>query len=157
MADISNKLKGALIYPAGIVIVMFLCIGVLMTLVVPKLVAMFGDKEKLPPITQFLMSVSDAFVNYWWLMGAVLGIATVAIKMWKNTPEGHFRFDLILLHFPIVGPIMKKVVLSKFSRVLSNLLSSGISIVESLRIVSEVVDHEVYRQRIMLLREDIKK
>lgn len=52
---------------------------------------------------------------------------------------------------------MKKVVLSKFSRVLSNLLSSGISIVESLRIVSEVVDHEVYRQRIMLLREDIKK
>ncbi len=157
VADISNKLKGALIYPAGIVIVMFLCIGVLMTLVVPKLVTMFGDREKLPPITQFLMSVSDAFVNYWWLMAAVFGIAVIAIKMWKNTPEGHFRFDLILLHFPIIGPIMKKVVLSKFSRVLSNLLSSGISIVESLRIVSEVVDHEVYRQRIMLLREDIKK
>lgn len=128
-----------------------------MTLVVPKLVTMFGDREKLPPITQFLMSVSDAFVNYWWLMAAVFGIAVIAIKMWKNTPEGHFRFDLILLHFPIIGPIMKKVVLSKFSRVLSNLLSSGISIVESLRIVSEVVDHEVYRQRIMLLREDIKK
>lgn len=157
VADISNKLKGALIYPAAIVIVMFLCIGVLMTVVVPKLVTMFGDKEKLPPLTRFLMDVSDVFVNYWWLMLLVIFIATIAIKMWKNTPEGHFRFDLILLHVPIIGPIVRKVVLSKFSRVLSNLLSSGISIVESLRIVSEVVDHEVYRQRIMLLREDIKK
>jgi type IV pilus assembly protein PilC len=62
-----------------------------------------------------------------------------------------------MLKFPIVGPIIRKVVLSKFARVFSNLLSSGISIVESLRIVSEVVDNEVYRQRILLLREDIKR
>jgi len=56
-----------------------------------------------------------------------------------------------------MGGVMRKVILSKFSRVLSNLLSSGISIVESLRIVSDVVGNEVYRQRILLLREDIKK
>lgn len=157
VAEISSKLKGALIYPAGIVLVMFLCIGVLMTLVVPKLVTMFGDRSKLPPITQFLMSTSDLFVNYWWAMALFFVVFVIFIKMWRNTPEGHYRFDMALLYLPIVGPIVKKVVLSKFARVLSNLLSSGISIVESLRIVSEVVDHEVYRQRIMLLREDIKK
>lgn len=157
VADISSKLKGALIYPAGIVVVMFACIGILMTLVVPKLVSMFGDREKLPPTTQFLMNTSDFFVGYWWaLVLGFLGLV-VFLKIWKTTPEGHYRFDMALLYLPIVGPIVKKVVLSKFSRVLSNLLSSGISIVESLRIVSEVVDHEVYRQRIMLLREDIKK
>ncbi len=157
VADISMKLKGALIYPAGIIIVMFICIGVLMTLVVPKLVTIFGEREKLPPMTQFLLSVSDVFVNYWWAMVLCFAIVVAFLKIWKNTPEGHYRFDMALLYVPIVGPIVRKVVLSKFSRVLSNLLSSGISIVESLRIVSEVVDHEVYRQRIMLLREDIKK
>lgn len=62
-----------------------------------------------------------------------------------------------MLHLPIVGKVLQKVILSKFSRVLSNLLSSGISIVESLRIVSDVVGNEVYRQRILLLREDVKK
>jgi len=62
-----------------------------------------------------------------------------------------------MLHLPIIGKVLQKVVLSKFARVLSNLLSSGISIVESLRIVSDVVGNEVYRQRILLLREDIKK
>ncbi|MDQ1343842.1 MAG: type pilus assembly protein PilC [Patescibacteria group bacterium] len=157
VADISNKLKGALIYPAGIVLVMILCIGVLMTFVVPKLVTMFGDRSKLPPITQFLMTVSDFFVGYWWLLIIVFIGLFLAVNMWRTTPEGHYRFDMALLYIPIVGVIVRKVVLSKFSRVLSNLLSSGISIVESLRIVSQVVDHEVYRQRIMLLREDIKK
>ncbi len=63
----------------------------------------------------------------------------------------------MLLHVPIFGPVLRKVILSKFARVLSNLLSSGISIVESLRIVSEVVDNEVYRQRILVLREDVKR
>lgn len=157
VADISTKLRGAMIYPAGIVIVMLLCIGVLMTLVVPKLVTMFGDKEKLPAMTKFLMDVSDFFVGYWWLMILSFFAFVVFLKVWRTTPDGRFRFDQALLHFPIIGGIIRKVVLSKFARVLSNLLGSGISIVESLRIVSEVVDHEVYRQRIMLLRDDIKK
>lgn len=62
-----------------------------------------------------------------------------------------------MLKIPIFGPVITKVILSKFSRVLSNLLSSSISIVESLRIVSDVVDNEVYRQRILVLREDVKR
>jgi len=62
-----------------------------------------------------------------------------------------------MLRMPIFGKLIQKVVLSKFARVFSNLLGSGISIVESLRIVSDVVDNEVYRQRILLLREDVKR
>lgn len=146
-----------MIYPAGIVVVMILVIAVLMIMVVPKLIEMFGDKEKLPQMTKILVAVSDVFVGYWWLMGATIALIVSLIGVWKKTPSGHYRFDAIMLKAPIMGPIIRKVILSKFARVLSNLLSSGISIVESLRIVSEVVDNEVYRQRILLLREDIKK
>ncbi len=61
------------------------------------------------------------------------------------------------MKLPIFGPLLRKVILSKFSRVLSNLISSGISIVESLRIVSEIVGNDVYRQRLLVLREDVKR
>ena len=143
-------------YPAAIVVVMIGSIMVLMTLVVPKIVEIFGDKDKLPPLTQFLIGTSNFFVNYWWLIIILAIGSVVAISFWKQTESGRYRFDKIMLHLPIMGKVMQKVILSKFSRVLSNLLSSGISIVESLRIVSEVVGNEVYRQRILLLREDIK-
>lgn len=155
--SISSKIKGALIYPAAIVVVMFGAITVLMTLVVPKLVEMFGEKSKLPPLTQALMSTSDFFVNYWWAMIIGVVVTLVGISIWKKTETGKYKFDGYLLKLPIFGNLLRKVILSKFSRVLSNLLSSGISIVESLRIVSDVVDNEVYRQRILVLREDVKR
>lgn len=157
VSSISNKIKGALIYPAAIVCVMFASITVLMTLVVPKLVEMFGDKSKLPPLTQFLMNVSDFFVGYWWLMIIVIVAIIVIIMLWKQTEAWRYRFDGILLKLPIFGPLLRKVILSKFSRVLSNLISSGISIVESLRIVSDIVGNDVYRQRLLVLREDVKR
>ena len=157
VSGMTKKLKGALMYPAAIVVVMIGSIMVLMTMVVPKIVEIFGDKDKLPPLTQFLIATSDFFVNYWWAV--IIGFVgfIIAVSFWRNTESGHYRFDQIMLRLPIMGSVMQKVILSKFSRVLSNLLSSGISIVESLRIVSDVVDNEVYRQRILLLREDIKK
>jgi type II secretory pathway component PulF len=101
VASITNKIKGALIYPAAIVIVMCLSIGVLMTLVVPKLVEMFGDKSKLPSMTQLLMNMSDFFVGYWWAM--LLGFfgIVVAISFWKKTESGRYKFDGILIMLPI--------------------------------------------------------
>jgi type IV pilus assembly protein PilC len=157
VSGISKKLKGALMYPAAIVVVMLGSIMVLMTMVVPKIVEIFGDKDKLPPLTKMLIATSDFFVGYWWLVIILFVGFLVAVSFWRQTEEGHYRFDKIMLHAPILGRVMQKVILSKFSRVLSNLLSSGISIVESLRIVSDVVWNEVYRQRVLLLREDIKK
>ncbi|MDD5197389.1 MAG: type II secretion system F family protein [Candidatus Gracilibacteria bacterium] len=157
VSGMSKKLKGALMYPAAIVVVMIGSIMVLMTMVVPKIVEIFGDKDKLPPLTKFLIATSDFFVNYWWAIIIFFVGFIITVSFWKQTESGRYRFDRIMLHLPIIGKVTQKVILSKFSRVLSNLLSSGISIVESLRIVSEVVGNEVYRQRILLLREDIKK
>lgn len=157
VSGISKKLKGALMYPAAIVVVMIGSIMVLMTMVVPKIVEIFGDAEKLPPLTKILIATSDFFVGYWWLIIIFFVGFLAFVSFWRQTESGKYRFDAIMLRLPIMGKVMQKVILSKFSRVLSNLLSSGISIVESLRIVSDVVGNEVYRQRILLLREDIKK
>jgi type IV pilus assembly protein PilC len=84
------------------------------------------------------------------------GIAYVALGIWKKTKGGKYKWDMFLINMPIFGPIMRKVVLSKFARVFSNLLSSGVAVVEAIRIVSSAVGNEVYRQRLLLLRQDIK-
>lgn len=155
--NISRKFKWALIYPAAIVVIMFWSVSVLMTMVVPKIVEIFGDKSKLPAMTLFLISVSDFFVNWLWLVLLLMWIWWVFLSLWAKTPIWKYRMDQLLLKTPIFWMITKKVVLSKFARVFSNLLSSWISIVESIRIVSDVVWNEVYRQRLLLLRESIKK
>jgi type II secretory pathway component PulF len=144
-------------YPLAIIIVMCIAIVVLMVAVVPKIVEIFGDKSKLPMSTQLLIGTSDFFVANWmYMIIAAIGLV-IFIIFWKKTDSGKYKFDRLLLQLPIFGKLIQKVILSKFARVFSNLLSSGISIVESLRIISDVVDNEVYRQRILLLREDVKK
>lgn len=157
VASISGKLKSALLYPGMIMIVVFGVIFVMMTMVVPKLLEIFEDKANLPPSTQTLIFISDFFRSYWYLIIIFFVIASVSIGFWKKTPTGKYNFDAFILRIPIFWDVTRKVVLSKFSRVFSGLISSGVSIVESLKIVADAVWNEVYRQRILLLAEDVKQ
>ncbi len=157
IANISNKFKSALMYPIAIIIVMIGAVWVLMTVVVPKIVEIFWDKSKLPMMTQVLIKISDFFINYGLYIIVVFIWFIIFVFFWKQTSYWKYKFDAIMLKLPIFWMINKKVVLSKFARALSNLLSSWISIVESLRIVSDIVWNEVYKQRVLLLREDVKK
>lgn len=158
IASISRKLKWALIYPTAIMVVMFAAMSVLMVAVVPKILEIFwDDQSKLPQTTKALVAVSDFFVKYWPYMLFLIIASVIWISIAKKTPTWKLYFDKVMLKIPIVWNLTQKVILSKFARVLSNLLSSWISIVESLRILSDIVDNEVYRQRILLLREDVKR
>jgi len=157
VASISGKLKSALMYPAMIMVVVVWVISVMMTMVVPKLLDIFDDKSHLPASTQTLIFISDTFRNYWYLMAIFWIILVVWLNFWKKTPTGKYNFDKFLIHIPIFWVIMRKVILSKFSRVFAGLIASWVSIVESLKIVADAVWNEVYRQRILLLAEDVKQ
>jgi len=82
---------------------------------------------------------------------------TVGVNFWKKTDTGKYNYDNILIGIPVFGTIIQKVILSKFSRVFSGLIGSGVSVVESLKIVADAVGNEVYRQRILLLAENVKQ
>ncbi len=155
ISSISGKLKSAMIYPLFILLVVFWVVFILMTMVVPKLLEIFWDKETLPASTKTLIHVSDFFSNYWYLIIFSIIIFSIVVIIWKKTPDWRYNFDSILLKIPIFGEINRKIVLSKFSRVFAWLISSGVSIVESLKITSYAVWNEVYKQRILLLAEDV--
>lgn len=157
MASVSWKMKSALIYPAMIMVVVVWVIAVMMIIVVPKLLEIFDDKSALPASTKTLIFISDIFVNYWYLLIFAVVAAYISLLFWKKTPAWKYNFDKLILKVPIFGAITQKVVLSKFSRVFSGLMASWVSVVESLKIVSDAVWNEVYRQRILLLLEDVRQ
>ncbi len=153
---INWKIVSAMIYPAVILLVVIWVIAVMMILVVPKLLAIFAwNPDWLPASTQLLIAISDAFVNYWYIMLIVTIWFVVFIKVWSRTPDWHYMLDVFKLKIPVFWALNQKLILSKFARVFSWLVWSGVSIVESLKIVSDAVWNEVYKQRLLLLGEDI--
>ncbi len=156
VSSITWKLKSAMMYPAFILVVVAWVIFVMMTMVVPKLLEIFDNKDDLPASTRTLMAISDIFVNYWYLIIIVVVWIYVWVKIWKKTPTWKYLFDLYMLKLPIFGQITTKILLSKFSRIFAWLVWSWVSVVESLKITSEAVWNEVYRQRLIFLSEDVK-
>ncbi len=156
VASMTWKLKSALTYPAFILVVVVWVIFIMMTMVVPKLLNIFEDKSKLPQSTQLLISISDLFVHEWVYLLIWIIVIVVWIKIWKQTPTGSYLFDRFLLKMPILWQVTQKIILSKFSRIFSWLISSGVSIVESLKITAEALWNEVYRQRVLFLAESVK-
>jgi len=156
VSSISWKIKSAMMYPMFVIGVVISVVFVMMIMVVPKLLNIFENKEALPATTKALIAISDFFVNYWMVIIILIVLSIFLVSVWKKTPNWLYNYDLILLKIPVFWDINKKLILSKFSRVFSGLISSGVSIVESLIITSEAVWNEVYRQRILLLSEDVE-
>lgn len=155
LSSLSRKLIGALIYPAMIVLVMIGVIFVLLWKVVPKLITLFSEFWGLPPATKALIASSEFVQNQWYLFLLIpFGILTL-ITAWRKTEHGLYITDKLILGIPGVWWLLEKIIISRFSRLLASLLSSGISIVEALRIISWALGNEVYRQRVLLLRDDV--
>jgi type II secretory pathway component PulF len=120
------------------------------------LLEIFEDKSSLPTSTKLLIAISDFMVWYWYLIIWFFIAVFVWVSIWKQTPSWKYLFDKFLFKIPILWEVLQKIILSKFSRVFSNLISSWVSMVESLKITSEIVWNEVYRQKILLLAQDVK-
>ena len=113
-----------MMYPLMIMLVVSGVVFVMMTSIVPKLLEIFDDKSVLPASTKALIAVSDFFVYYWYVMIIVVVASGVLLSYWKKTPNGRYNFDNFLLHIPVFGVVIRKVILSKFARIFSGLISS---------------------------------
>lgn len=147
--EFRGKVKGALIYPAIVVVAMVIVATVMMVFVIPQLSEMYKDfGAELPAMTQILISSSELFQQYWYIMFGLAGASIFGLFKWRQTPQGQLTFDTYLLKLPIFGTLQQKVVLTEFARTLSLLLGAGISLLEALEIVGEAMDNIVYRNAI---------
>lgn len=154
----SAKTKGALIYPVIVIIVMALVGMVMMVFVVPKLTQMYKDLgAKLPFMTQMMISTSDFFVNYWWaVIGGAVG-SFVAFNIWKRSPLNQRRLDAFQLKIPILGVLRQKIVLTEFCRTMGLLLGAGISVLQSLEILTDALDNKLFEYDLQQCRSEVEK
>lgn len=153
--SISWKIKWALMYPAFIIVVVIIVMIIMMVKVVPNLLEIFMSEDALPASTRILIAISDFFVAHWFMIIVVIVAILVWINIWKKTENGSYMYDNLKMKVPIMWELTQKMVLSKFSRIFSWLIGSWVSIVESLRITAEAVWSEVYKQKILLLSQDV--
>jgi type IV pilus assembly protein PilC len=156
--QIASKIKGALTYPAVIVVAMIGVITFLVVSVLPQMAAMFKEFEaELPLPTRILIAFSD-FVqaNGIMMVGGILLFGLLVFRI-LTTKKGKYYFQAVLLKAPIVSPIIKKINLAKFARTVSSLLKTDIMIVKTFHITSKVLGNLHYRQAVKEVGDKIKK
>ncbi len=156
--SLQKKIKSALIYPS-VVIFMAFAITLLMILkVIPVFKDIFsGFGAGLPGPTQFLINLSDGMRKYFLVYSIVIVALIMVGKWYVNTDKGRARLDGIKLKLPILGPMMKKVAISKFTRTLSTLVKSGVPILSALEIVSRTAGNVVIEKAVDEVRESVRE
>lgn len=151
-----NKVRSAMTYPG---VMMAVAIGVtifLLTYILPKFVPLFKSRgAKLPKPTQFMMAVSDVMLHYWylWLAAAILTIVGLIVA--RRTGAGRRCFDWLKINAPVVGPMCRKIVLSRCIRTLGTMLASGVPMLDALKLCSEVADNYFYEKAWEDTREQV--
>ena len=153
-----SAVKSALIYPVAVVSMAVLIVGALLKWVVPIFKNLFvGLGVALPLPTRVTMGLSDFIVNFWWffIVGAVALV--VAIKQIRKNPRGKYYFDKGLLALPILGMLLRKIAVARFTRTLGTLITSGVPILEGLSITARTSGNAVLEEALMKVRKAIEE
>lgn len=151
------KVKSAMMYPSVVIIVSLALSTALIMFVVPVFVAMFADfGADLPGLTQALLDFSHLLTRYWYIAIALIVSSIYALKRYYKTDKGQYRIDEMKLRFPILGQLATKIAVSRFASTFSQLLHSGVQIMESLEIVGLATGNRVIGDSLIQARKTIE-
>lgn len=156
--ELKGRVKGAMIYPIIVIAVSFTIVYGLMSFVVPRFVEMFaGAGMEMPALTQVVINISAIMAKFWHvILVAVVGGIYSLVKVIK-TPKGKEKFDKFVLKIPMIGPLLRKVSVARFTRTMATLLSSGVPILIAFDIASETSGNTVISKAVVLARNSIKE
>jgi len=153
---IVRKVKGAMIYPAVIFSVAGIAVAVLLIFVIPTFQNMFASVNlELPLPTKVVIGMSKVLIGYWWLIGGIVAGTVFGIKQWYKTDGGQLALDKLMLNMPVLGDLLRKSAVSRFTRTLGTLLASGVSILEGLEITARTAGNRVIHDAVMASRGSI--
>jgi len=139
-ARLRSKVIGTLTYPAAMLVIGSIILGILFTVVIPKITKVFEDaKVTLPWTTQALIGFSTFVHDWWWALGICLALAVYAGRRWRQSPAGRARWDEWVLTIPIFGTLLRQLAIARFSRTLATLLKSGVPLLTAMDIVKNIV------------------
>jgi type IV pilus assembly protein PilC len=157
---LKRQVRGALVYPAAVMVIAIVVLTVLLWKVIPTfqdMFADFGSADELPKITQFVIALSEGFINYlpFLFLGAVALAGGVTYSY--RQPKGKEFWHRLLLTVPVIGQVMRKIAVSRFTRTLGTLLSSGVPILDALNIVAKASGNVIIEKAIDQTAEKIRE
>ncbi len=153
---LKRKVRGAMFYPLTVMTFAALAIAALLMFVIPTFAGFFESAGvALPLPTRIVMGLSDFLLGYWWAVGAGLVAAFYMLRSYRKTPQGKLATDRLLLKVPVLGPVLRKAAIARFSRTLGTLVQSGVSILEGLEITARTAGNRVIEDAVMESRVSI--
>jgi len=157
---IKGKVVAAMFYPVAVLVVAVAIMGVLVIVVIPKFKEVFaglGEGRPLPAFTQFVMAISDTVRNHAVVTLIVVAAVVISFLLFIKTKFGRHVWDKFLLKMPVLGPVVSKVAISRFTRTLGTLVSSGVPILQALMIVRETSGNVVIANAVTAVHESVKE
>ena len=157
-AAMLSKIRGALVYPGIILVVIIAVLAFMMIMVVPQVQGLYSDMNKeLPDLTKILVAISNFFGQFWWLVAlVVVGVIGACWYAVKRTPAGRKTMDSFKLHVPVFGGLFRKLYVSRFARTAEMMLSTGVPMLDSIQIAidatSNVVVEEEYSKSLDVIK-----
>jgi len=156
--ETKKAMSSALRYPTFVLVAMIVGLFVVNLMVIPAFADMFNRFDaELPLATKILLSTSEFFINFWWLISSFLVAVYVGFYFWIKTPKGKYIWHRSKLLIPIFGPLIKKGAMSRYVRSFSLMVSSGLPMNKAISLCSEVVDNAFLSKKIIKIKEDIER
>jgi type IV pilus assembly protein PilC len=156
--EFRSKVKGAMIYPAVVILGIIGVVFVLLVFVIPKMTGLYKDfGAKMPAMTQFVIDLSSLVTKLWFLFPLVPIGLFVLLKTVNAKPEWKYQKDKLFLKIPLLGELSKISMVADICRTLSMLISAGVPLTEALQIVVKVADSEVYQQALTRISSRVEK
>ena len=144
--DLRSKIRGALAYPIFILVLLFVIGGLMFVFVLPQMTGVLLEAgAELPLATKIIIAVTNIVTGYWWIVLILVTAVIFSVRYFYHTEQGRYTFDNLMIKLPIVGPFLQKIYLYRFAHHIANLLSGGVSIVKSLKLISGVTGNQIYK------------
>ena len=158
---LARQVRGAMVYPSVVIVIAAAVMSVLLTFVIPAFENMFkdfgGGKDALPKLTQIIVAISHGFVTYLPFLAVLAAIVVTAVMYAYRQPRGKHAFHRLFLQIPIIGPVLRKIAVARFTRTLGTLLQSGVPILDALEICARTAGNLIIEEAIFHVRQRISE
>ncbi len=153
-----SKVRGAMIYPIVVITMMFAVMLIMVFFVMPKLMSLYSESGiDLPLPTKIMLAFANLAINFWWL-GIIIAVMVVAgVRRFLSTPTGRLFFDKMILKIPVVGKVTSLVILTNFTRTFGLLVASGLPMLESIKIVSNIVGNLAFKESLDVAYKGVER
>ncbi len=155
--ELTSRIKGAMIYPAFILGGLVLVAVIMMIFVIPQLTDILAESQQdLPFSTNLLIGISTFFVNYWWVVLAIIALAITAWRLSLRSNLGRKSWDSFILRLPIFGELLQKIYLIRMTRSLGTMLKGGVSLTQSLKVTSQIIGNQSYQRLLTAVISEVE-